>query len=60
MVRNEGAEIMLRLMWPTTSDTPLPAMQGLLAILGLSLLSWAIFITVGIRLASFLINTDCP
>jgi hypothetical protein len=51
---------MLRLMWPTTSDTPLPAMQGLLAILGLSLLSWAIFITVGIRLASFLINTDCP
>jgi hypothetical protein len=47
---------MLRVIWPPApaSDTPLPDRQALLAIIGLSLLSWALFITIWIRLTAFL------
>jgi hypothetical protein len=44
-------------MWPPAlvSDNPLPDRQALLAIIGLSLLSWALFIAIWIRLTAFLI-----
>jgi len=47
---------MLRVIWPPApaSDTPLPDRQALLAIIGLSLLSWALFITIWIRLTAIL------
>jgi len=43
-------------MWPPelASDTPLPERQALLAIIGLSFLSWALFAAVWIRLMAFL------
>jgi hypothetical protein len=43
-------------MWPIApaSDNPLPDRQALLAIIGLSLLSWALFIEIWIRLTAFL------
>ena len=43
-------------MWPSelASDTPLPERQALLAIIGLSLLSWALFAAVWIRLTALL------
>jgi hypothetical protein len=43
-------------MWPSAvvSDNPLPNRQALLAIIGLSLFSWALFIAIWIRLTAFL------
>jgi hypothetical protein len=43
-------------MWPIApaSDNPLPDRQALLAIIGLSLLSWVLFIEIWIRLTAFL------
>jgi hypothetical protein len=43
-------------MWSPepASDIPLPERQALLAIIGLSLLSWALFAAVWIRLMAFL------
>jgi len=43
-------------MRPTASlsGNPLPDRQALLAIIGLSLLSWALFIEIWIRLTAFL------
>ena len=55
-VRSYGVESMLRVIWPPApaSDNPLPDKIALLAIIGLSLLSWAIFIAIAIRLTAFL------
>ena len=49
---------MLRVMWPSSlaPDNPLPKRQALLAIIGLSLLSWALFIALGVWLTAFLTN----
>jgi len=43
-------------MWPSSlaPDNPLPDRQALLAIIGLSLLSWALFIAIWMRLTAFL------
>ena len=50
---------MLRVMLPIAlaPDNPLPDRQALLAIIGLSLLSWALFIEIWIRLTAFLTDT---
>ena len=49
---------MLRVMWPSSlaPDSPLPERQALLAIIGLSLLSWVLFIAIWMRLTAFLID----
>jgi len=49
---------MLHLTWSPapTADNPLSYRQALLAIIGLSLLSWALFIALGVWLTAFLTN----